>query len=148
MGFRNYLCFAIAFIILSSFSKNYGQIVFKELPNYKIRSSDSLFFDITQTRKIISLNGEWHVFSSEEKEVKKVIVNLPSEFEGTGELIFEKNFSLSKSDIDNFKMKLCFLGLNYTADISVNNVIIYRHSGGEFPFSLDLPSRYFKRKFK
>jgi len=32
-----------------------------------------------------------------------------------------------------------FLGLNYRADISINNVIIYRHPGGEFPFTIDLP---------
>ncbi len=139
MGFRNYLCFAIALIILSSFSKNYGQIVFKELPNYKIRTTDSLFFDITPTRKIIPLNGQWQVYSSKDKEVKKVLVNVPSEFEGDGVLIFEKSFSLSKVEINNYKMKLFFLGLNYTADISINNQIIYRHSGGEFPFSLDLP---------
>ncbi len=139
MGFRNFLCFAIAFIILTSFSENYGQIVFKELPNYKIRTTDSLFFDITQTRKIIPLNGEWQVYSSKDKEVKKVLVNVPSEFEGDGILIFEKNFSLSKDEINNYKMKLFFLGLNYTADISINNQIIYRHSGGEFPFSLELP---------
>ena len=88
MGFRNYLCFAIAFIILSSFSKNYGQIVFKELPNYKIRTTDSLFFDITPTRKIIPLNGEWQVYSSKDKEVKKVQVNVPSEFEGDGDINF------------------------------------------------------------
>ena len=139
MRFRNYLCLAIAFIILSSFSKNYGQIVFKELPNYKIRTTDSLFFDITQSRKIIPLDGEWQIYSSKDKEIKKVFVNVPSEFEGDGVLIFEKNFSLSKDEINNFKMKLFFLGLNYTADISINNQIIYRHSGGEFPFSLDLP---------
>ncbi len=139
MGFRNYLCFAIALIILSSFSNSYGQIVFKELPNYKIRTTDSLFFDITPTRKIIPLNGEWQVYSSKDKEVNKVQINVPSEFEGDGVLIFERNFSLTKDEINNFKMKLFFLGLNYTADISINNQIIYRHSGGEFPFSLVLP---------
>jgi beta-galactosidase len=54
-------------------------------------------------------------------------------------LIFDKYFNLSKSDIQNHKMKLVFLGINYTADISVNGVIIFRHSGGEFPFQFDLP---------
>ena len=32
-----------------------------------------------------------------------------------------------------------FLGLNYRADIAINNIIIYRHTGGEFPFTIDLP---------
>ncbi len=139
MVFRRYLCFALAFILLSSLSKNYGQIVFKELPNYQIKLNDSLFFDITSKRKIISLNGEWNVYSSKDKDKNKVAVNVPSVFEGDGELVFEKRFSLSRNEINNYKMKLFFLGLNYTADISVNNVIIYRHTGGEFPFNLELP---------
>ncbi len=36
-------------------------------------------------------------------------------------------------------MFINILGLNYTADISVNNIIIFRHSGGAYPFKFDLP---------
>src|SRR5690606_8662098 len=55
------------------------------------------------------------------------------------DLVFEKSFSLTQSQIDNYNIKIFFFGLNYTADISVNNVIINRHSGGEFPFSFLIP---------
>jgi len=125
-----------SFIFLKSTA--FGQVVFRELPDYKIRSTDNLFFDITATRSIIRLNGKWTVASSDEEEIK-VSVGIPSIFEGTGEFIFEKNFKLTKEDIRNNVLKIIFFGLNYTADISVNDIIIYRHSGGEYPFTIGLP---------
>ena len=32
-----------------------------------------------------------------------------------------------------------FLGVNYSAEISINDKIIYTHAGGEYPFQFDLP---------
>lgn len=116
-----------------------GQIIFRELPQYKLNSSDLLFFDITETRKIISLNGEWKVYSADDEKKNKVIVGVPSIFSGDGNFIFEKSFSLTQSELNDNKINLIFYGLNYTADVSVNGNIIYRHTGGEFPFVLDLP---------
>ncbi len=135
------LKYKILFLLcLFTFLKStaFGQVVFRELPDYKIRSTDNLFFDITATRSIIPLNGKWRVASSDEEE-NKVSVGVPSIFEGTGEFIFEKNFKLTKEDIRNSVLEIIFFGLNYTADISVNDIIIYRHIGGEYPFTIDLP---------
>ncbi len=119
-------------------STAFGQVVFRELPDYKIRFTDNLFFDITATRSIIPLNGKWSVASADEEE-NKVLVGVPSIFEGTGEFIFEKNFKLTREEIRKNVLEIIFFGLNYTADISVNDIIIYRHSGGEYPFTIDLP---------
>jgi beta-galactosidase len=55
------------------------------------------------------------------------------------QMIFERSITLSREQISENKMEIHFLGLNYTADISINNNIIYRHPGGEYPFTLDLP---------
>jgi len=123
--------------ILPSFS--YSQIIFKELPGYQFNYSNNSFLDITESRSIISLDGRWQVYAANDKNQKKVIVGVPSVFQGNGTLIFEKWFNLSKDQLNNHKFKICFLGLNYSADISVNNVIIYRHTGGTFPFNVDLP---------
>jgi beta-galactosidase/beta-glucuronidase len=68
---------------------------------------------------------------------KKIAV--PSVFSGEGEIVFERNFNFTSTQISQNKMEIHFLGLNYTADISVNNNIIHRHPGGEFPFKIDLP---------
>ena len=127
------------FVSLFVYQLSYSQVVFKEVPNYKIRSSDSLFFDITDTRSIISLNGKWSVRPADDEKAAKVSINIPSIFDGEGELVFEKEFDLSKNQISKSTLELFFFSLNYTADISLNNTIIYRHSGGEYPFKILLP---------
>jgi beta-galactosidase len=116
-----------------------GQVVFRDLPNYKINISDQLFFDITNTRNIIPLNSTWKVYPDDDEKKEKVSITVPSIFDGKGEFIFEKSFSLTSDQLNNNKISLNFFGLNYSADISVNKVIIYRHAGGEFPFSISLP---------
>ena len=56
MGFPKYILLTSLFLILFlPFSR--AQIVFKELPGYRIADSDSLFFDITANRKIIPLTA-------------------------------------------------------------------------------------------
>lgn len=116
-----------------------AQIVFRDLPQYNINSADLLFFDITNSRKIIPLNGEWKVYPADDESKNKVTIGIPSVFKGDGNFVFEKSFGLTAGELNSNRMKLVFFGLNYTADISVNGSIIYRHSGGEFPFVLDLP---------
>ncbi len=127
----------IAAIVLSQ--ATFSQVIFRDLPNYKINTSDQLFFDITDTREVISLNGNWKVYPADDEKKEKVSVRVPSIFEGKGEFVFEKNFPLTSAQLDNHKISLNFFGLNYSADISVNKVIIYRHPGGEFPFTVSLP---------
>ena len=138
MGFPRYILLTslILFLFLP-FLK--AQIIFKELPGYRIYDNDSLFFDITSNRKIIPLNGVWKVHPADNDKAERVSVNVPSVFHGEGELIFEKSFNIPEEDLRNYQMKLVFFGINYSADISVNKNIIYRHPGGEFPFQIDLP---------
>src|ERR1035437_2963432 len=139
MGFpRLFLYFISLFsILLPHFS--YAQIIFKELPGYKFNYSEKDLVDITETRNVISLDGRWQVYNASDKEQKRVKVEIPSVFDADGVLVFENAFTLTKEQISNNKFKIYFLGLNYSADISVNNIIIYRHTGGRFSFNLDLP---------
>ena len=53
--------FLSGLLTLYAFQFSFSQVVFREVPDYKIRLIDSLFFDITQTRSVISLNGSWSV---------------------------------------------------------------------------------------
>ncbi|HEX7356351.1 MAG TPA: glycoside hydrolase family 2 TIM barrel-domain containing protein [Ignavibacteriaceae bacterium] len=117
----------------------FSQVIFRDLPNYKINTSDQLFFDVTETRSVIPLNGNWKVYPSDDDKKEKVNIRVPSIFEGKGEFVFEKSFALTNDQLNNHKISLNFFGLNYSADISVNKVIIYRHPGGEFPFTVLLP---------
>ncbi len=138
MGFPKYI--SLSFLLLFSlFAQSINaQIIFRELPSYKLPSTDSTFLDIGPTRNIISLNGEWSVYPSNDVD-KKVTIGVPSIFKGSGEIVFEKRFALSKEDILQHNLDLEFLGLNYSADISINGIIIYRHLGGTYPFKFELP---------
>jgi hypothetical protein len=134
----NYVLFILFFaLFFSGFSKS--QVVFRELPGYKPILEDHSFFEITQTRDIILLNGKWKVYPADGDVEKKVTINVPSVFEGEGEFVFEKNFYITERELKTNSFDLVFLGLNYRADISINNIINYRHTGGEFPFTIDLP---------
>jgi hypothetical protein len=134
---RIFLFSLLIIALFSSLSKS--QIVFKELPDYQIKSSDSLFFNISQTRNIIPLDGTWWVYQTNAKKVDRVSVTVPSIFEGEGDLTFERQFIITSDDYKNKILTLNFLGLNYSADIFINNINIYRHTGGGYPFSLTLP---------
>ena len=116
-----------------------AQIIFRDLTGYRINLSDSTFFESNQFRKITPLNGQWKVYRAGDTDKKETNVTVPSIFKGTGELVFEKNFSLSQFDLEGHQLRLVFLGVNYSAEISVNNKIIYTHTGGAFPFQVDLP---------
>lgn len=133
-----YSAFLLTFIVLFTNFQAFPQIIFNSFPDYNVDQGDSSFFDINSRRSIVPLNGVWSVYPSKEKEKRKN-VEIPSVFSGEGELVFERTFNFSRDQILNNKMSVYFLGLNYTADISVNNNIIYRHPGGDFPFHFDLP---------
>jgi beta-galactosidase len=139
MGFPKNTFIFTFFLLCSLTSLITGQVIFKEIPKYQAKTGDSLFFNITDTRSIAMLNGSWYVYYTSDKEKNKVRVNIPSIFQGEADLTFEKSFKLTASQIDKHRFRLIFLGLNYAADISINGRIIYRHTGGEFPFYVNLP---------
>jgi len=116
----------------------YPQVIFRDLPKYQINSADLLFFDITDSREIIPLNGIWKVFPKKDSD-KTVDINVPSVFKGSGEFTFQKSFRLTEKQIKENQIDLVFFGLNYSADVSLNKVIIYRHTGGDLPFVVKLP---------
>ena len=133
----NFLLFLTLFIF-NFYGVVSGQLIFRELPEYEPNLTDHTFFDITKTRDIILSNGIWNVFPANDGDENKVTVNVPSIFEGDAEFIFEREFKLSESDLLTNSFDLIFFGLNYRADISINDIIIYRHTGGEFPFKVEL----------
>jgi len=120
------------------------QIVFKELPHYSVAEKELNFIETSATRKTLLLNGSWKVYNAKDQEKKKTTVGVPSLFDGNAEVVYEKYFELSKTEIQNNNFELNFLGISYTAEISINHSVIYLHSGGEFPFSILLPKDLLK----
>jgi len=137
------IIFTTIFFTLSLSPYLKSQIIFKELPKYKLPVNSSDIFRISQTRSIINLNGVWSVKSAD-SDNKPVNVSVPSKFEGNGDLIFERSFTLYDNEINNRTLIIHFLGVNYSAEFSLNGNIIYRHLGGTFPFSFELPKDILK----
>lgn len=140
MNKRFFLLVSISLLLL--FCNSNAQVIIKELPLNNSNLTDSLFFDITQTRQIIDLNGKWNVYIPGEEDKKKVIM-VPSNFKGTNELIFEKELKLTNAQMQR-NLQLNLLGINYSAEVSLNNFVIYKHPGGDFPFKIELPRDIFK----
>jgi len=115
------------------------QIVFKEPSNINTDAAKLDFIEKSSVRKNILLNGSWSVYSFDDSDKEKTRINIPSVFEGEGDLVFEKQFDIAESNFQKNNFELHFFGINHTADISINNKLIYKHSGGDYPFSLQLP---------
>ncbi|MGE5352011.1 MAG: glycoside hydrolase family 2 TIM barrel-domain containing protein [Acidobacteriota bacterium] len=120
-----------------------GQIRIKELPKFDLLKQDSLLLDASHSRNVISLDGTWSVYTGNARDDRRP-VSVPSNFRGEDELTFEKNIRLESRQVKNSKLELVFLGLNYSAEIILNNFVIYKHAGGEFPFRVELPQNLIK----
>jgi len=104
---------------------------------------DQIFFDKNDYRNVDLMNSDWKVYHESDPE-KKVSVSVPAIFEGEESLIFEKQISLTETQIQSSQLVLGFLGINYSAEISINGYNIYKHSGGSYPFELALPKDILK----
>lgn len=124
-----------------------AQIVIKELGNYKISASDLSYLDNSSIREKTLLNGAWKVYDAEDSE-NKVTVNIPSVFIGERNLVFEKTISIDKNLSAESNYFLHFLGISYSADIYLNDILIHKHPGGEFAFNVVLPRDVLSSKTK
>ncbi|MFH1198212.1 MAG: glycoside hydrolase family 2 TIM barrel-domain containing protein [bacterium] len=115
-----------------------AQIKIKEAPVSNFSKMDSIFIDSNAKRKIIPLIENWRVYPADDSE-NKYKVSVPSTFEGTESLVYERNLDIRDNDIVNYNIFLEFLGLNYSAEILINNLSIYKHSGSTVPFSVEIP---------
>ncbi len=142
---RNSAIIFFSIIILNYFPQEiFSQIIFREIQNYEISSMKLDFYQSSSTRERIALNGIWEVYKASDKDMKKTSIKVPSVFEGNEILIFEKKFELNEIEIKNNNFIIYFLGINNYAEFSLNNNLIYRNSGGNFPFSFVLPKDLLK----
>ncbi|MFH0733096.1 MAG: sugar-binding domain-containing protein [bacterium] len=115
----------------------FSQVTIKEINANNFSNTDSLFFNANKYNKIIALNKGWKAYIDKESP-KVTSITVPAAFEGQTVLYFEKSFTLSQNDVNNNNIRLYFLGLNHTAEIYINNLMVYKSIGGELPFTIDL----------
>ena len=128
------LVFLLCFSYLS-----FGQFKINQVTSNFTQFADPLFTGTTETRDLQNLNSAWKVYFADEPENFSE-VSFPVNFTSKEPIIFEKIFEVdSKKLLHNF-VKLNFLGLNYNAEIFVNNASVYKHPGGIIPFSIEIPN--------
>lgn len=120
-----------------------AQIKVTSLPQNQRDIFDQVLFDKNDFRNVSLINSDWKVYHESDPE-KKVSVSIPAIFEGEESLIFEKQISFTETQIKSSQLVLGFLGINYSAEISINGYNIYKHSGGSYPFELILPKDILK----
>jgi len=89
-----------------------------------------------KNRNILFLNDGWQFYKAGEPS-KKTDVNLPIIFSNRGKFVFEKSFKLP-ANFKNKQFKLFIYGLNYSADITLNDITIARNVGMGLPIELKI----------
>jgi len=87
------------------------------------------------TRRLISLNGEWR--ASAETSGLNATVHIPGAYDFEGVVTFTRTFRLD-STLRHQTMRLLVHGINYLAQIVLNDEIIGSHEGGYTPFAVEL----------
>lgn len=128
--------FLFAFFILLN-ANFFSQIRIKEIISNP--PPNSTHFSNTITRKIIPFNQNW-TFAKVDSDEKGVKLNVPAIYTSNEVVVFQKRIDLSSFNIKNNVFKIHFLGIINSADILLNDVIIYKKAGGNIPFEIELPS--------
>lgn len=125
------------FVIFTCTSLFYSQIRIKEIPSAVLSEVDSVFFNITSKRNIIPLNKNWKAYSIETDD-ESIEINLPSIFENTESIVLEHKFELNNDIINNYKIFLKLLGINYSAEIYINDVSVFKNTVANIPLQIEL----------
>lgn len=135
--------FKISFFLLAVFlyTNLFSEIKIKPLLSESM--NDSSIFVTSSTRTVRLFNQNWKVFS-ENNPQKKITTSLPCSFEGEESLIFENKLYLTKEEIQNYTIRLYFLGVNHSVDITINKYNIFKKFGCEVPFEVEIPKDILK----
>ncbi len=91
----------------------------------------------SSTRSIVDLSGNWSCSTDEGVTWNDVLVPSASNFEG--KVIFTKKFDLSSSLLTSHSFKFVAYGMNYTAEVFLNEIFVGKHEGGYTSFSFLVP---------
>ncbi len=101
------------------------------------RGADAGFLLDSPTRLKIDLSGLWTYKVTDGPEG---VVKVPSAYDFTGEVTFQRLVELSASDLDKYQFHLVMLGANYNTSATINGDFITNHIGGYTSFTAPIPS--------
>jgi beta-galactosidase len=120
-----------------------GQVKVTPLPTNSDGIFNAAFYDQNEYHKVWLLRDGWYVYRENDPE-KKFSISVPSIFEAEETLVYENKVTLTSEQVNNSQVILGFLGLNYSADISINGYSIFKHPGGSYPFEIKIPKDILK----
>ncbi|HAP35548.1 MAG TPA: hypothetical protein DCQ28_06240, partial [Bacteroidetes bacterium] len=91
----------------------------------------------SSSRSIIDLSGEWNY--SLDNGVSWKQVKIPASANYEGKIIYRKNFSVDELSIQNNAFTIVCYGINYQAEVYINETFVGRHEGGYTSFELSVP---------
>jgi len=94
------------------------------------------FLSDTPTRHKIDLAGTWS-YTLDEEQWHDVLV--PSAFDYEGRVTFLRKFTVTDSMLTASSFKFVALGINYEAEVFINDIFIGKHTGGYTSFDLTIP---------
>ncbi|HTY10849.1 MAG TPA: glycoside hydrolase family 2 TIM barrel-domain containing protein [Bacteroidota bacterium] len=89
------------------------------------------------SRSVVDLSGRWNCSTDEGATWKEVLV--PSAFDIEGKVIFTRKFDLPPALLASHSFKFVAYGINYQAEIYLNEVFVGKHEGGYTSFSFLVP---------
>lgn len=93
-------------------------------------------FPETSYRTKIDLSGQWNYTLDEQTWS---IVAVPSAYDFSGRVTFQREFEITSDMLDKFTFSLVAYGINYQSEITINGNFIGRHSGGYSSFIFSIP---------
>jgi hypothetical protein len=88
------------------------------------------------SRRKIDLSGVWN-YSMDDETWKDV--RIPSSFDYRGRVVFLRKFTVDAATLRSSAVQLVAFGINYDAEIYVNDVFIGKHVGGYTLIQYELP---------
>jgi len=89
------------------------------------------------TRSIIDLAGVWDYSLDDGITWQKV--KIPSAANYEGKIVYRRKFSVSENAVSNNTFKFVSYGINYQAEVYVNETFVGKHEGGYTSFELAIP---------
>lgn len=91
----------------------------------------------SKTRAIIDLSGEWDYSIDNGVTWNKVKIPAAASYEG--KIVYRRKFSVTENSIITNAFKFVSYGMNYSAEVYLNETFVGKHEGGYTSFELSVP---------
>ncbi|HEX9614869.1 MAG TPA: glycoside hydrolase family 2 TIM barrel-domain containing protein [Bacteroidota bacterium] len=131
----------LPFLILFVTSQSQELVVLQNGQPTPVGTDIGVYLD-TPFRHKIDLAGTWSYSLDEERWTE---VSVPAAFDHVGRIVFLRRFSVTDTLLERYSFSLVALGINYEAEIFVNDIFIGKHAGGSTSFQFDIPEDVIQR---